>query len=59
MSKYYLTLPTLLALKAIPPKTNMRGILEVISASTEFNDWRFRGGEKKVSCTLDSDWITC
>jgi len=48
MSKFYLSHHTFLALKDMPLKSNMRTLLETLSASTEFGSYRFRQGEKSV-----------
>ena len=49
MSKYYLSHATFLLLKATPPQCTMRGLLELLSQSSESKDVRFRQGEKTVS----------
>ncbi|GAA5835706.1 hypothetical protein JCM9279_004624 [Rhodotorula babjevae] len=48
MSKFYLSHQTFLSLKDMPLKSNMRTLLETLSASTEFSSYRFRQGEKSV-----------
>lgn len=49
MSKYYLSHQTFLLLKAAPEQCTMRGLLEILSKCAEFNEVRFRQGEKTVS----------
>lgn len=48
MSKFYISHKTFLALKDLPLKSNMRTLLDTLSASTEFSSYRFRQGEKSV-----------
>ncbi|GAA6048956.1 hypothetical protein JCM3770_007137 [Rhodotorula araucariae] len=48
MSRFYISHKTFLAIKNLPPRSNMRAILETLAASTEFSSYRFRQGEKSV-----------
>ncbi|TNY19881.1 P-loop containing nucleoside triphosphate hydrolase protein [Rhodotorula diobovata] len=52
MSKFYISHKTFLALKDLPLKSNMRTLLETLSASTEFSSYRFRQGEKSTQADL-------
>lgn len=46
MSRNYLSQTTFVSIKNLPPKPTMRVLLETISAATEFQQTRFRQGEK-------------
>lgn len=48
MSRYYLAHSTFISLNALPSKANMRTLLETLSACFEFQNIRFRNGEKGV-----------
>lgn len=48
MAKFYLSQQTLVSVMALPPKANMRSLLETVSAAGEFSSFRFRQGEKAL-----------
>lgn len=48
MAKNYLSQPTFVSIKDLPPKPSMRTLLETIASAAEFAQIRFRQGEKGV-----------
>ncbi|KAL4247433.1 Meiotic Crossover Helicase [Abortiporus biennis] len=48
MSRYYLRHGTMSLILALPERPSLRDMLEVVSASSEYSDIKFRSGEKQI-----------
>lgn len=48
MSRFYISVPTFVALKSMESGASMRVLLKALASAEEFSSFRFRQGEKSV-----------
>ncbi|GAA5941043.1 DNA helicase [Sporobolomyces koalae] len=58
MSRFYISHPTFVALKAMPPGATMRTFLESLANAQEFSSFRLRQGEKAASVLAKANKMT-